>query len=147
MSSRPCACVDRLENGSTMKGKNFFERVYALVALIPRGKVMTYGQVGEVLHSPYSAKVVGYAMSCAPAERDLPCHRVVNRKGEMAPGLIFGGASRQRAQLLSEGVIFRENGVIVLSVSLWRPEPGLLDDAAGDEEDGAEDDGWPNPAS
>ena len=102
-----------------MTKTNFFDQVYALVERIPPGKVMTYGRIAACLESPYSAKVVGYAMSSAPAGRDLPCHRVVNRLGEMAGGLIFGGASRQRAMLESEGIPFRPDGRIDLEQALW----------------------------
>lgn len=98
---------------------NFFDRVYALVAIIPEGKVMTYGQIASVLESRYSAKLVGFAMSAAPQGRGLPCHRVVNRKGEMAAGLIFGGAERQRGLLRSEGVAFLPDGRADLAASLW----------------------------
>ena len=98
---------------------NFFDRVYALVAAIPEGKVMTYGQIASVLESRYSAKLVGFAMSAAPQGGGLPCHRVVNRKGEMAPGLIFGGADRQRGLLEAEGAAFLPDGRIDLATSLW----------------------------
>ncbi len=104
--------------------QNFFARVYALVARIPPGKVMTYGQIASVLGGRCSARYVGYAMAGAP--EGLPCHRVVNRKGAMAPGLIFGGAAHQRRKLEDEGVVFRENGCIDLGQCLWRggaPDP------------------------
>ena len=55
----------------------FFSRVYALVATIPPGKVMTYGQIAEVLDNVCSARYVGYAMHSAPKDMNLPCHRVI----------------------------------------------------------------------
>lgn len=103
------------------KGR-FFERVYAIVADIPRGKVMTYGQIAMLLDNVCSARYVGFAVSSAPAGRNLPCHRVVNRLGEMAPGNIFNGEDRQRELLRSEGVVFRENGRVDTRASLFRPE-------------------------
>ena len=110
-----------------MAKTNFFTRIYALVDTIPKGKVMTYGQIATVLESRFSAKVVGFAMSAAPTERNLPCHRVVNRKGEMSPGLIFGGAATQRERLRAEGVEFLQDGRINLTASLWyeAAEPDL----------------------
>lgn len=102
--------------------ENFFERVYALVAEIPRGKVMTYGQIAMLLDNVCSARYVGFAMSAAPADRGLPCHRVVNRTGEMAPGAVFHGEERQRELLRSEGVVFTRNGRVNMRVSLFRPE-------------------------
>ncbi|MDL2307860.1 MGMT family protein [Desulfovibrio sp. OttesenSCG-928-C06] len=109
-----------------MAKSNFFNDVYALVEQIPPGKVMTYGQIAACLQSPYSAKVVGYAMSSAPDGRNLPCHRVVNRKGEMAGGMIFGGVESQRSMLEREGVPFKANGLIDLTLALWDCDGAML---------------------
>lgn len=98
--------------------RGFFQRVYALVATIPPGKVATYGQIARRLGGFYSGRTVGFAMRAAPGERNLPCHRVVNMKGEMAPGHVFGGAPQQRKLLRSEGVSFRRDGTINLEKSL-----------------------------
>lgn len=101
--------------------KSFFERVYDLVAEIPAGKVMTYGQIAMLLGGVCSPKIVGYAMSCAPPGLCLPCHRVVNKAGEMAKGGMFGGAERQRQILGDEGVAFRADGRIDMQASLFQP--------------------------
>ena len=106
--------------------KSFFEQVYDLVALIPAGKVMTYGQIGRVLNSPYSARIVGFAMRAAPEERKLPCHRVLNRLGAMAGGAIFGGEDTQRAKLKQEGVPLLKNGHADLAKALFEPEEHLI---------------------
>ncbi len=103
------------------KNNAFFNQVYELVARIPPGRVMTYGQIARVLESAYSAKIVGYAMSRAPEVLDLPCHRVVNRLGEMAKGPMFGGEDSQRAKLKKEGVKFKRDGRINLEKSLFQP--------------------------
>ena len=68
--------------------KDFFARVYDIVAQIPPGYVLTYGQIAAMAGNPRAARIVGYAMNGAPADRDLPCHRVVNRAGCMAPGYV-----------------------------------------------------------
>lgn len=98
---------------------NFFNQVYELVALIPPGKVMTYGQIARELNSSYSAQLVGFAMSAAPKALNLPCHRVVNRLGEMAGNLAFGGAQAQRQLLASEGTPFLENGRVDLAKAIF----------------------------
>lgn len=103
------------------ENSGFFQRVWDVVAAIPKGFVMTYGQIAECLDNACSARYVGYAMSAAPPERKLPCHRVVNRLGEMAPGLIFGGAEQQRHLLRSEGVRFTDKGRVDLAASRHRP--------------------------
>lgn len=112
-----------------MGSERFFEQVYALVAAIPEGRVMTYGQIAQYLGGRYSARVVGFAMSAAPAQRALPCHRVVNREGRMAGGNIFGGAAEQRRMLEAEGVPFGSNGCIDLEACRFEPDElpeGLL---------------------
>ena len=81
---------------------------------------MTYGQIGMLLGSPHYARRVGQAMCNAPEYLDLPCHRVVNSKGELAPAHVFGGAEHQRKMLLEEGVFFKPNGCVDLKKSLWR---------------------------
>lgn len=98
----------------------FFQKVYDLVATIPEGKVMTYGQIARRLGGFYSGRTVGFAMAAAPGNRNLPCHRVVNRLGTMAPRFAFGGADRQRRLLRSEGVRFYRDGSINLEKSLLR---------------------------
>lgn len=108
-----------------MESGRFFEQVYRVVAEIPSGHVMTYGQIASFLGGVYSARVVGFAMSAAPEERELPCHRVVNRLGEMAGGGHFGGEDAQRRMLEVEGVPFKPNGRIDLAAC--RFEPDLLD--------------------
>ena len=89
----------------------FFAEVYRIVAQIPAGKVATYGQIAAWLGAPRGARTVGWAMWECPPELGLPCHRVVNRSGAMAPDHVFGGEERQRAMLAAEGVTqFRTGG-------------------------------------
>lgn len=102
--------------------KSFFERVYDIVSEIPMGKVASYGQIGTMLGSPRGARTVGWAMQAAPSGRKLPCHRVVNRTGTLAPGDIFGGYEVQRSMLESEGVTFLGDGRIDMKKHLWKPE-------------------------
>lgn len=100
-----------------MKKLEFFNRVYEIVAQIPAGKVMTYGQIAMILGSPHWARQVGQAMFHAPESLGLPCHRVINSKGELAPAHVFG--ERQREMLQNEGVQFKANGFVDLKLSLW----------------------------
>lgn len=99
--------------------KNFYKRVYEIVSKIPRGKVATYGQIALLLGEPRSARIVGWAMKAAPDSLKLPCHRVVNRLGEMAPEYAFGSQEVQRALLISEGIIFKEDGCVDIKKCLW----------------------------
>lgn len=99
--------------------KDFFQRVYKIVAQIPEGKVATYGQIAAMLGQPRSARVVGWAMRSAPEDLHLPCHRVVNRLGEMSPDYAFGSSDIQRGMLSSEGITFKEDGTIDMKKHLW----------------------------
>jgi methylated-DNA-protein-cysteine methyltransferase-like protein len=98
----------------------FFAEVYRLVALIPRGRVATYGQIAAYLGSPRAARTVGWAMRQAPEQLRLPCHRVVSATGQLAPDHAFGGAQVQRAMLESEGVAFGPEGCVDVDAHLWR---------------------------
>lgn len=121
-----------------MKASDTFNnRVYETVAQIPAGNVATYGQIAAILGSPMAARAVGQAMRCVKGtvlvtheirvtrtvpltHLDIPCHRVVNKSGAMAPGYAFGGIGKQRGLLEAEGVAFKENGCIDMKRHLWR---------------------------
>ncbi|NJD03545.1 MAG: MGMT family protein [Ruminiclostridium sp.] len=87
-------------------------KVYKITAAIPKGKVATYGQIAAILGIPTAARAVGTALRNTPAGLDIPCHRVVNKAGAMAPGEAFGGAGNQRRLLEEEGVVFKPGGTI-----------------------------------
>ena len=93
---------------------NTFEKIYEVVKNIPEGRVATYGQVALLAGNPRWARVVGYALHVNPEPGIIPCHRVVNREGKVAPGFAFGGEGIQRQLLESEGIVFEPNGRIDL---------------------------------
>lgn len=99
-----------------------FEQIYAVVRRIPRGKVVTYGMVARMAGNPRWARAVGYALHQNPEPGVIPCHRVVNRFGQMAPAFAFGGPDRQRALLEAEGVVFRADGSVDFEQCLWNGE-------------------------
>ncbi len=101
------------------KELSFYEKIYRIVEQIPPGFVMTYGQIAMLIGHPRAARQVGGAMHAAPRQRGLPCHRVVNRRGEMAPGHVFGSEDYQRSLLKSEGVLFLPDGSIDLDRCLF----------------------------
>lgn len=108
------------------KQGSFFDKVYNIVAQIPPGQVATYGQIALLAGRPRAARQVGYAMAGATRSRGVPCHRVVNRLGELAPDYVFGGREFQRMLLVSEGVGFLPDGRIDLERFLWRrPAPQI----------------------
>ena len=80
------------------------KRIYEAVKKIPRGKVATYGQVAEMAGDKKMARAVGNALHKNPDPENIPCHRVVNSKGELAGGFAFGGVEVQAKLLRAEGV-------------------------------------------
>lgn len=86
-----------------MSPLNFNQRVYELVKQIPPGRVATYGQIALLLGSPRAARAVGTAVARNPYGPLLPCHRVLNRTGCLAPAGTFG-AGVQRQRLMAEGI-------------------------------------------
>ncbi|MBQ9709671.1 MAG: MGMT family protein [Clostridia bacterium] len=97
-----------------------FEKIYEAVKKIPKGRVATYGQIAAMIGSPKASRVVGYALHVNPEPGVIPCHRVVNRFGELAPAFAFGGREVQRAMLESEGVEVSDSFTVDLGEFLWR---------------------------
>ena len=90
------------------------EQVYRLVQAVPAGRVITYGQIAEQLGNKGMCRAVGNILHCNPNPAEIPCHRVVNAKGEVSASFAFGGAVAQRCLLEREGILFQENGKIDL---------------------------------
>ncbi len=107
-------------NSKQKNNQDFFDRVYKVVAKIPYGKVTTYGAIAEVCGIKSAARTVGWAVNGAK-ESGLPCHRVVNRNGELTGKLHFGDPNLMEDLLRSEGVEFTENGSVNLKKHLWIP--------------------------
>ena len=90
---------------------NFFERVYQVVKTIPYGKVMTYGEIAEILGNKRASRQVGWALHVNPDPEHVPCYRVVDRFGRVSKAFAFGGENRQKQLLEQEGIIFDEKVV------------------------------------
>ncbi|MBP7832369.1 MAG: MGMT family protein [Candidatus Levybacteria bacterium] len=99
------------------KPNETYEKVYALVRKIPQGKVTTYGTIAKKLSM--SPRTIGQVLHANPYEGDVPCHRVVNRDGRIAPNFAFGGLDIQRKLLESEGVKFKDEKHVDLSKQLF----------------------------
>lgn len=98
---------------------NFFERVYEFVKKVPKGKVVTYGDVARAIGAPRCARQVGWALHCNPQQGVIPCHRVVFADGSLTSGFAFGGINIQKAMLLSEGVEVSDDYKINLKIFRW----------------------------
>ena len=98
--------------------ENSYERIYDIVKQIPKGKVATYGLVARLAGNPRWSRVVGYALHVNPDPASIPCHRVVNRFGQVSSAFAFGGENMQIRLLESEGVTLTD-GRVDLSEYLW----------------------------
>jgi O-6-methylguanine DNA methyltransferase len=87
------------------------KRIYEAVKQIPKGCVATYAQIAEVAGDRKMARAVGNALHKNPDPATIPCHRVVNAKGELAGKYVFGGAWKQAELLRSEGVEVQDGRV------------------------------------
>ena len=95
-------------------------RVYAVVGLIPPGRVATYGQIARLAGLGAGARQVGYALSALPDGSPTPWHRVINRLGEISLRRSGGHDSLQRILLEREGVRFDQRGRVDLGAFGWR---------------------------
>ncbi len=101
--------------------KDFFDKVYEITATIPKGRVTTYGSIAEAIGMKSSARTVGWALNAVAGRMDLPCHRVVNRDGELTGRMHFATPSLMRELLEAEGVGFVGDAVD-LDKHLWKPK-------------------------
>lgn len=95
------------------------ERVYKIVRRIPRGRVMTYGQIAELLGEGYTPRTVGFAMHSSPD--GTPWHRVLNAQGATSTGRVVLPHDKQQRLLEQEGVVFNQNNRCDLETYLFIP--------------------------
>ena len=100
---------------------SYRERVYEIVRAIPPGRVMTYGQIAEILGEGYTPRTVGYVMRGADSE-DVPWQRVINSQGACSTGRMTMPVNLQQNMLESEGVVFSGKAKCDLEKYLWYPE-------------------------
>jgi len=98
---------------SKVESMNTFDKVYDLVALVPKGKVTTYGALAEYIG--IDPRVVGFALHANNDPKNIPCHRVINSKGKISAGFAFGGPNTQKKMLEKEGIEFDRNKTVNLN--------------------------------
>lgn len=91
---------------------NWFTKVYEIVKTIPPGKVMTYGQIAQIIHAP-TPRVIGFALH-ANKSNLVPCHRVVAKDGSLSTGFAFGGRDEHRFRLEQEGITFTPDDRVIM---------------------------------
>ena len=97
----------------------FADKVYEYLKTVPAGMVVTYGMIARAIGRPRASRQVGNALHHNPTPVVIPCHRVVNREGRLAPEFAFGGTDMQAALLKAEGVEVT-GGYVDLDKYLWR---------------------------
>lgn len=102
------------------ESKNFFDKVYEVARLIPYGKVTSYGAIAKYLGAVRSARMVGWAMNNSTG-KEVPAHRVVNRKGILTGKHHFDGTNLMQQLLESEGIEVVENQIQNLDQVFWDP--------------------------
>lgn len=100
--------------------RNYRERVYDIVREIPRGRVMTYGQIAEILGEGYTPRTVGFVMHAA--YDGVPWQRVINSQGACSTGNLTLPENKQQLLLEAEGIIFDEKGRCNLKRYRWQPD-------------------------
>ena len=101
-----------------------YERVWAAVKRIPRGRVATYGKIAALVGRPRHARQAGYALAATPENKKIPWHRVINAQGKISLRLKHwdsGSDDYQRILLEAEGVTFDSNGRVDLKRFRWQP--------------------------
>lgn len=97
------------------------ERVYEIVRRIPAGRVMTYGQIAELLGEGYTPRTVGFVMHSAD-EETTPWHRVINSQGACSTGRIILPPDKQQRMLEAEDIEFDARGRCNLGRYRWIPD-------------------------
>ena len=103
---------------------NFFDKVYDVARQIPFGRVTSYGAIANYLGAKRSARMVGYAMNGSHG-KDIPAHRVVNRKGLLTGKHHFDGTNLMQQLLENEGIVVIENQIQNLDSVYWDPSKEL----------------------
>ncbi|MCH8569637.1 MAG: methylated-DNA--[protein]-cysteine S-methyltransferase [Balneolales bacterium] len=101
---------------------DFFERVYEVVAKIPYGRVTSYGAIARYTGTGKSARMVGYALnqSIKSSDSELPCHRVVNRLGQLT-GKAYFGEGVMESMLRQENISFTDIDTVDIRKHFWDP--------------------------
>jgi methylated-DNA-protein-cysteine methyltransferase-like protein len=103
------------------KHSTFFNDVYEVVKLIPKGRVTSYGAIAKYLGTAKSSRMVGYAMNAAHALPDVPAQRVVNRNGILTGKFHFGTPTRMQELLAQDGVAVINDEVVKFKEVFWDP--------------------------
>lgn len=100
--------------------EDFYSRVHEVVLRIPVGRVTTYGAIAKYLGAAMSSRMVGYALNSVADDSSIPCHRVVNRNGELSGKMHFATPTLMYDLLVSEGIHFK-GAAVDIRKHFWDP--------------------------
>jgi methylated-DNA-protein-cysteine methyltransferase-like protein len=104
------------------KHEDFFQMVYQVVRLIPKGRVTNYGSIAKYLGAARSSRMVGWAMNSAHSQKKkVPAHRVVNRNGELTGKMHFENPFQMQELLEKEGIKIKKDKIVDLDKYFWDP--------------------------
>ncbi len=106
---------------SGAKEASFFEQVFEVAKLIPKGRVTSYGAIANFLGTKMSARMVGWAMNAAHSDSSIPAHRVVNRKGLLSGKMHFATPTQMEELLAKEKVKVVDDQVVDFEKKFWDP--------------------------
>ena len=104
-----------------MQQSDFFQSVFQVVKLIPKGRVTSYGAIAAYLGTKKSSRTVGYAMNASHAIPGIPAHRVVNRNGMLTGKMHFDTPYRMQELLELEGIKVEKDVVVDFKQLFWDP--------------------------
>lgn len=104
-----------------MPDHTFYDNVYEVAKLIPRGRVTSYGAIARYLGTARSARAVGYALNSTTGQSDIPAHRVVNSQGLLSGRHHFPSPTAMEEALAAEGIDVKENKVVSFEKHFWDP--------------------------
>jgi methylated-DNA-protein-cysteine methyltransferase-like protein len=108
------------------KERNFFEDVYEVVMLVPKGRITSYGAIARYLGTAMSARMVGWAMNGAHTDKSIPAHRVVNSQGLLTGKHHFKTPTAMQKALEKEGTKVSKDKVVDFEKRFWDPAKELL---------------------
>jgi methylated-DNA-protein-cysteine methyltransferase-like protein len=105
---------------------DFFQDVYDVVRLIPKGRVTSYGAIARYLGATRSSRMVGWAMNASHHLPDVPAHRVVNRNGMLTGKHHFSEPSQMQQLLEKEGILVQNDQLLEFKTLFWDPSEELM---------------------
>lgn len=106
--------------------KDFFENVFEVVRLVPKGRVTSYGAIARYLGAAKSSRMVGWAMNAShSSHKPVPAHRVVNRNGQLTGKMHFSSPDAMEKRLLDEGIRVEKDTVVDFKKLFWDPSKEL----------------------